>query len=132
MRKSSQNPTHGCLASKLSTSTRGSHSTCAIPRFFAVSDIHCSTKMDYESLACDLAAFILLYDEYTDKVDSDGARIYADMVMDALRNPHIERPQGESKLGEIARQYFHSVLFKLQACRLGDVSSQDSRSMFMV
>ena len=27
------------------------------------------------------------------------------MVMDAIRNPHKERPQGEAKLGEIARQY---------------------------
>jgi len=46
-----------------------------------------------------------IYDEFTDKVGGDGARIYADMVMDALRNPHKERPQGEPKLGEIARQY---------------------------
>jgi len=27
--------------------------------------------------------------------------------MDALRNPHNERPQGESKLGEITRQYVY-------------------------
>jgi hypothetical protein len=27
------------------------------------------------------------------------------MVMDAIRNPHNARPQGEPKLGEIARQY---------------------------
>ena len=46
-----------------------------------------------------------IYDEFTDKVDGDGARVYAEMVMDAIRNPHTERPQGEPKLGEIARQY---------------------------
>ena len=46
-----------------------------------------------------------IYDEFTDKVDGDGARVYAEMVMDAIRNPHEERPQGEPKLGEIARQY---------------------------
>jgi hypothetical protein len=46
-----------------------------------------------------------IYDEFTDKVDDDGARFYADMVMDAIRNPHKARPQGELKLGEIARQY---------------------------
>ena len=45
-----------------------------------------------------------IYDEFTDKVDGDGARVYAEMVMDAIRNPHRERPQGEPKLGEIARQ----------------------------
>ncbi len=48
--------------------------------------------------------FFFIYDEFTDKVDGGGARVYADMVMDALRNPHNERPQGEPKLGEIARQ----------------------------
>lgn len=46
-----------------------------------------------------------IYDEFTDKVDGDGARLYAEMVMDAIRNPHKERPQGEPQLGEIARQY---------------------------
>ena len=50
-------------------------------------------------------ALFFIYDEFTDKVDGDGARLYAKMVMDAIRNPHKDRPQGEPKLGEIARQY---------------------------
>ena len=50
-------------------------------------------------------ALFFIYDEFTDKVDGDGARLYAKMVMDAIRNPHKERPQGEPILGEIARQY---------------------------
>ena len=50
-------------------------------------------------------SLFFLFDEYTDKLDGDGARTCADMVIDALRNPHKERPQGESKLGEITRQY---------------------------
>ena len=49
-------------------------------------------------------ALLYIYDEFTDKVDGDGARLYADMVMDAIRNPHKERPQEEPKLGEISRQ----------------------------
>ena len=49
-------------------------------------------------------AFMFLCDECTDKVVSNGARAYAEIVMDALRNPHTERPQGETKLGEVARQ----------------------------
>jgi hypothetical protein len=49
-----------------------------------------------------------IYDEFTDNVDGDGARAYADLVTDILRNPHVERPQGESKLGEITRQYVWS------------------------
>ena len=50
-------------------------------------------------------ALFFIYDEFTDKVDGDGARLYAKMVMDAIRNPYNDRPQGEPKLGEIARQY---------------------------
>ena len=46
-----------------------------------------------------------IYDEFTDKVDGDGARLYAEMVMDTIRNPYKVRPQGEPKLGEISRQY---------------------------
>ncbi|KAI9439678.1 terpenoid synthase [Lactarius indigo] len=57
-------------------------------------------------VTCDLMAFFFIYDEYTDKLDEDSARMCADMVTDALRNPHKERPQGESKLGEIARQFW--------------------------
>jgi len=57
-------------------------------------------------LACDLMALFFIYDEFTDKVDGDGARLYAKMVMDAIRNPHKDRPQGEPKLGEIARQFW--------------------------
>jgi hypothetical protein len=57
-------------------------------------------------VSCDLTSLFFIYDEYTDKLDGDGARTCADMVMDALRNPHKERPQGESKLGEITRQFW--------------------------
>ena len=62
-------------------------------------------------------ALFFIYDEYTDKLDGDGAHACADMVIDTLRNPHKERPQGESKLGEITRQYV-SLLAPSNACRL--------------
>jgi hypothetical protein len=88
-----------------------------------------------------------IYDEYTDKLDGDGARTCADMVMDALKNPHKERPQGESKLGEITRQYVYILyaylslpslitmidsgyaLSVLQARQLSDDSSNHSPHM---
>ena len=66
------------------------------------------TGADGVRVGCDFMVLIFIYDEFTDKVDDDGARVYADMVMDAIRNPHAERPQDEPKLGEIARQYVHS------------------------
>ena len=49
-----------------------------------------------------------IHNEFTDKIDSDSTYVYPDMVMDAIRGPHMERPQGESKLGKIARQYVTS------------------------
>ena len=71
--------------------------------------------LDGVRVACDLMVLFFIYDEFTDKVDGDGARLYAEMVMDAIRNPHKERPQGEPKLGEIARQYVCVLLNA--ACR---------------
>ncbi|KAG5641346.1 hypothetical protein DXG03_005452 [Asterophora parasitica] len=47
-----------------------------------------------------------IYDEFTDNADGDGARAYAKLVMDVLRNPHMKRPEGESKLGEITQQFW--------------------------
>jgi len=47
-----------------------------------------------------------IYDEYTDNSNGDGARACADLVLDVLRNPHMERPHGESILGEITRQFW--------------------------
>jgi len=57
-------------------------------------------------VACDLMVLFFIYDEFTDKVDGDGARLCAEMVMDAIQNPQKDRPQGEPKLGEIARQFW--------------------------
>jgi hypothetical protein len=58
-------------------------------------------------------AFMFVCDEYTDKVGREDAHSYTEMVMDALRNPHTERPEGESKLGEIARQYAYKPTYHL-------------------
>ena len=88
----------------------------------------------------------LLFDEFTDKIDGDQARTYADLVTDALRNPHTERPQGESKIVEMTRQYvwfsvrlFSASLFvfvdsgfalsKSRVNLLRDVSSRLSQTM---
>ncbi|KAI0248888.1 hypothetical protein BJV78DRAFT_1156206 [Lactifluus subvellereus] len=59
-----------------------------------------------------------IYDEFTDKVDGDGARVYAAMAMDAIRNPHKECPQGEPRLGEIARQFW------LRAIKISSLAAQ--------
>lgn len=48
--------------------------------------------------------FYFVYDEYTDVMDRKGVRELSDIVMDALQNPHTPRPDGESVVGELARQ----------------------------
>jgi len=62
------------------------------------------TPLDCLRVSCDLMVLFFIYDEFTDNVDGDGARAYAKLVMDVLQNPHVERPESESKLGEITRQ----------------------------
>ncbi|KAI0056034.1 terpenoid synthase [Artomyces pyxidatus] len=64
--------------------------------------------LDRESLrtACEVLILSFLFDEFTDRVNSDQAREYGDIVMDALRNPHKPRPKGECILGEIFRQFW--------------------------
>ena len=46
-----------------------------------------------------------VYDEFTDNANGDEALAYANLVTHVLRNPHMERPQGESKIAEMTRQY---------------------------
>jgi len=70
-------------------------------------------------VACDLMVLFFIYDEFTDKLDGDGARLYAEMVMDAIRNPHKERPQGEPKLGKISRQFW------LRAIKVSSPAAQE-------
>jgi len=77
---------------------------------------------DGARVGCDLMVLFFIYDEFTDKVDGDGARIYAEMVMDAIRNPHKERPRGEPKLGEIARQFWLRAI---------DVTSEEAQRRFI-
>lgn len=44
-------------------------------------------------------------DEYSDIAPVEEVRQQKDIVMDALRNPHKPRPEGEWVGGEVARQY---------------------------
>ncbi|KAH9962043.1 terpenoid synthase [Russula compacta] len=69
-------------------------------------------------VACDLMVIFFIFDEFTDNADRDGARACADLVMDVLRNPDLERPQAESKLGEITRQFW------LRAINVASLSAQ--------
>ncbi|KAI0056030.1 terpenoid synthase [Artomyces pyxidatus] len=65
-------------------------------------------QLDREQLRTtfDLMIVFFLFDEFTDRCHADQARAYADMIMDALDNPHKPRPAGECLLGEITRQFW--------------------------
>ncbi|KAH9940657.1 terpenoid synthase [Amylocystis lapponica] len=55
---------------------------------------------------CDLMMLFFTFDEYTDVLSAPVVREYADIVMDALRNPLKPRPEGENVVGEVARQFW--------------------------
>jgi len=43
-------------------------------------------------------------DEHTDVADIATARVQADIIMDAIRNPQEPRPEGEWVGGKLARE----------------------------
>lgn len=61
-------------------------------------------------VGCDLMNLFFVIDEHTDVADIETARAQADTVMDALRNPHKPRPQGEWIGGEVARQFWANAI----------------------
>ena len=44
------------------------------------------------------------YDEYSDVASPEEVQVMADIIMDALRNPHKPRPSEEWVGGEVTRQ----------------------------
>ena len=64
--------------------------------------------VDQLRAGCDLMNFFFLFDEYSDVEDEKTVQEFANIIMDALRNPHKPRPAGESLLGEVSRQYVPS------------------------
>lgn len=66
---------------------------------------------------CDLMNFFFVFDEYTDLEDEHQVRVLSDIVMDALRNPGVPRPEGECIIGEIARQcVVLSIVYSSDTC----------------
>ncbi|EMD32850.1 hypothetical protein CERSUDRAFT_161387 [Gelatoporia subvermispora B] len=60
--------------------------------------------------ACDLMNLFFVFDEYSDIADEGTVRQQADIIMDALRNPHKPRPKGECIIGEITRQFWERAV----------------------
>lgn len=45
-----------------------------------------------------------VFDEHSDVAHEDEVQVMANIIMDALRNPHTPRPKGEWVGGEVTRQ----------------------------
>ncbi|KAF8484312.1 terpenoid synthase [Gautieria morchelliformis] len=65
-------------------------------------------KCDFEHLrtGCDLMNLFFVIDEYTDVEPASVVRGMAEIVIDALNNPHKSRPEGEIVLGVVAQQFW--------------------------
>ncbi|TCD63220.1 terpene cyclase [Steccherinum ochraceum] len=55
---------------------------------------------------CDLMNFFFLIDEYTDVEPAPVVREIAGIVIDAMTHPNKPRPEGETVVGEAARQFW--------------------------
>lgn len=74
--------------------------------------------------ACDLMNALFVIDEYTDLMNENETQAIADIVMDALRNPLVARPPGESIIGEMMMQ---CVMFSLSIPLFADHPHPHSR-----
>ena len=72
-----------------------------------------TNQIDIVRLGCDLMNLFYVFDEYTDIADTKGAEKIRNVVVDAMRNPHKPRPEGELLIGEMTREYVHQSLRRL-------------------
>ncbi|EIW79743.1 terpenoid synthase [Coniophora puteana RWD-64-598 SS2] len=56
--------------------------------------------------ACDLIFFFFVVDEYTDVGSAPVVQELVNVMMNAFEHPHEPRPEGESILGELSRQFW--------------------------
>ncbi|KAH9965227.1 terpenoid synthase [Russula dissimulans] len=59
---------------------------------------------------CDLMNMFFVYDEYSDVAHEDEVQVMANIIMDALRNPHTPRPKGEWIGGEVTREFWELAI----------------------
>ncbi|KAF8212710.1 terpenoid synthase [Mycena galopus ATCC 62051] len=61
-------------------------------------------------IGCDLMNLFFVIDEHSDLADGPTARHQLDCVMDALRNPHKARPEGDWIGGAITQSYWLNAM----------------------
>ncbi|KAJ7650918.1 terpenoid synthase [Roridomyces roridus] len=60
-------------------------------------------------VGCDLMNLFFVIDEHSDISTTETVQMQADVVMDAIRNPHKTRPANEWVGGEVARQFWENA-----------------------
>ncbi|KAI0284087.1 terpenoid synthase [Russula brevipes] len=60
--------------------------------------------------SADLMHVYYFYDEYSDVAHEDEVQVMANVIKDALRNPHTPRPKGEWVGGEVTRQFWERAI----------------------
>jgi len=75
------------------------------------------STVDKETLrfGCDLMNIFFVYDECSDCAEDTSVRRLADIIMDALRNPHRPRSADEHPVGEIVRQFWERATAQISA-----------------
>jgi len=73
--------------------------------FCTVKSTCVNSASDGGRIGCDLMNLFFVFDELSDASDGPQTRHQADCLMDALRNPHKPRPEGEWIGGQIAKEY---------------------------
>ncbi|KIJ64878.1 hypothetical protein HYDPIDRAFT_175348 [Hydnomerulius pinastri MD-312] len=69
-------------------------------------------KCNFKQLraCCDMMHLFFVFDELSDCESAPVVHQQASIIMDALRNPYAPRPDGESPLGEITRQFWSRAI----------------------
>jgi len=70
--------------------------------------------LEFIRLGSDLLFLFFVVDEYTDVANADEANKIRQVVMDAVRNPHKERPEGEHVTGAMFREYVQCLSRPIQ------------------
>lgn len=100
----------------LSPESQEAFDKCDFARLVALA--YPNAPREHIRIGCELMNVFFLLEEYTDNENGAVTKDIVDLVIDALHNPHKIRPEGESIIGEIARQFW------ARAIKTASLSSQ--------
>ncbi|KAG1779591.1 terpenoid synthase [Suillus placidus] len=94
----------------LSPESQEAFDKCDFARLAALA--YPNAPREHIRIGCDLINLTFLLEEYTDIENEAVTKEIADIVLDALHNPHKIRPEGECIIGETARLFWaHAIQF---------------------